>query len=122
MTDMYSHDQVMKLLEVQRKSIMEFEAAKYELLMNSETEQVNETKPTARQPTKRAEKPRYKGPPRNFKYFGYNEWNSSTHEERRLHKEAGDEMMERRNAGGKGGVRVAMDIYNSKVNEINNLK
>ena len=39
---MYSHANVMKLLEVQRKSIMEFEAAKYELWMNSHTEQVNE--------------------------------------------------------------------------------
>jgi len=110
---MYSYDEVMKLLEVQRKSVMEFEAAKYELLMNSQTEQVNETKPT--------DKPRYKGPPRNIKYFGYNQWNSSTHEERRLYKDACLESGERKKTGECKIPRI-MAIYNSKVNEINNLK
>ena len=37
---MYSHEAVMKLLETQRKSIMEFEAAKYELMMGGEQKPV----------------------------------------------------------------------------------
>ena len=48
MARMYSHEAVMKLLETQRKSIMEFEAAKYELMMGGEqkpVEAVSEQKP-----------------------------------------------------------------------------
>ena len=40
MAKMYSHEAVMKLLETQRKSIMEFEAAKYELMMGGEQKPV----------------------------------------------------------------------------------
>ena len=40
MARMYSHEAVMKLLETQRKSIMEFEAAKYELMMGGEQKPV----------------------------------------------------------------------------------
>tara|TARA_R110000787_G_scaffold38287_5_gene96639 strand:- start:1696 stop:2115 length:420 start_codon:yes stop_codon:yes gene_type:complete len=46
MARMYSHETVMKLLETQRKSIMEFEAAKYELLLSGliEKSDIDETR------------------------------------------------------------------------------
>ena len=48
MARMYSYDEVTKLLEIQRKSIMEFEAAKYKLMMGGgqkPAEAVSEQKP-----------------------------------------------------------------------------
>ena len=59
MARMYSYDEVTKLLEIQRKSIMEFEAAKYKLMMGGEQKPVEAV---SQRPTRNV----HEGLPRNF--------------------------------------------------------
>ena len=109
---MYSYDEVTKLLEIQRKSIMEFEAAKYKLMMGGEQKPAEAVREQALIAARRANiPPRYKGPPRYFNPApSWRQWNEMTGEERRLYKAACTSKTDLVRAGQRG-PRV-MDIYN----------
>jgi len=122
MARMYSHEAVMKLLETQRKSIMEFEAAKYELMMGGEQKPVE-----AVSQRRSVISALHEGLPRNFYWprgqvmIRPQNLHDMNPEERCIFKLACGDFKRRRAKNAKGRCPSPIQLYNQLVNRINKL-